>query len=649
MSHKEPCGVPQSKLRRFTGLALSALAACTLIACGGGGSSSGVSSTVDIGGSSSKGLLKGAEVKAYRVINGRISSTVLASAITDANGEYKLKVPNSSDPIVIEVRMVTGTKMLDETKIQLDGSFEEVDAPAGLTMRSFATSATEAQDVHVNPLTEAAVAIAAQTASGASLTADTLRIAKQAVIDELAPAGANPFTAKPPKSLADATDDQKKLAVFMAGLMKTASNNDIAAAIKELSSGIALTKGTDGKFLLPAPSRQALYDMRGRKLDEGKKLPHMTGIDITPPPRPTEDKTVNPSDIAAKEGFYGFVQSLRTGLQATNTATQAVDEDLSKQYVNATSRAVEYMYAAIDVAISQCLASNLAVGANCKRSYPSSPPQFQQGAYQLYKFPNRTGSIDIYRNSDTQFTITASGNKLTYVNGQSTSTKDTSVTLTATQKAISDTANQYTLAGTSEVSQFVPNQPNIKGTLEFKDIVIGTTVNKSQNPGDKSNDEAIVTFNGAIQLTITDANGQARDGLLGTISMKSGEGMTLKLAATNKSSPIGSLELKQDADGKTMVFTLGLPKDTSLVLTESLINEDSKNISLVVKNASREVTIKEISTNTWSISTNGNIYSATITLNPAGRYVGNIYRDKTVVGQIVNGILQVDGQEISIY
>jgi hypothetical protein len=163
------------------------------------------------------------------------SAIALATATTNANGEYTLNIVPTSNPVIIEVKAIAGTTMLDETQIDGSGNFTVVPAELvapGLTLRSFNSSASEAALVRINPLTETAVAIAAQTkdANGKAigLTADALRSAKQIVLEQLAPEGVNPFITVPPTTWANASEEQKRLVIFAAGLMK---QGDVKVAI----------------------------------------------------------------------------------------------------------------------------------------------------------------------------------------------------------------------------------------------------------------------------------------------------------------------------------------------------------------------------------------------------------------------------------
>jgi hypothetical protein len=132
--------------------------------------------------------------------------------------------------------------MLDETQLLVDGRFAQVAAPPNLVMRSFAANATQAIQVRVNPYTEMAVAMAANTGS---LNRNSL-IAGQQVAQMAAPGNLNPFGQVPASKPADMDDNQLQFAMQMAGLLSAAKSNpgcDLQCQISQLSKNINLSVG----------------------------------------------------------------------------------------------------------------------------------------------------------------------------------------------------------------------------------------------------------------------------------------------------------------------------------------------------------------------------------------------------------------------
>ena len=121
------------------------LSVVALLAACGGGSSSGPS-TVNLTGNAAKGILIGAEVSAYEVVNGQMAPKALATAKTGADGSYTLAIAPTSNPVIIKVTAGAGTKMKDESQVNGDGSFVEVTLTAPLEMRSFVWAAAGFDD-----------------------------------------------------------------------------------------------------------------------------------------------------------------------------------------------------------------------------------------------------------------------------------------------------------------------------------------------------------------------------------------------------------------------------------------------------------------------------------------------------------------------
>ena len=102
----------QAKLLSVAVFSLLALAGC---GGGGGGGQNTSGTTVPLSGTASKGILIGAEVSVYSLASGKKGDKALATVLTDADGKYTLNIAPTNDPVMIEVKAVSGTKMLDET------------------------------------------------------------------------------------------------------------------------------------------------------------------------------------------------------------------------------------------------------------------------------------------------------------------------------------------------------------------------------------------------------------------------------------------------------------------------------------------------------------------------------------------------------
>jgi len=106
-------------VRLLMGLALGALSATALVACGGGGGDGGGSTSAKngtISGTATKGPLSGATVRAFAINNG-IKGSQLGSAQTDAGGNFAMTVAAYSGPMMLQLHggsymdEATGTRM----------------------------------------------------------------------------------------------------------------------------------------------------------------------------------------------------------------------------------------------------------------------------------------------------------------------------------------------------------------------------------------------------------------------------------------------------------------------------------------------------------------------------------------------------------
>jgi hypothetical protein len=154
-------------------LSAMALAALSLVtACGGGGdspvSTSPTTPTVTVAGVASKGLLKKASVKVYKVVNGVKESTPLQTGTTDDTGGYELKGIPAGVAVLVEVTTTADTTMVDEA------TNTEVKAPANFTMRAATvTESGGSNAIQITPFSEMAVAKAESAEGG--MTSDNIK------------------------------------------------------------------------------------------------------------------------------------------------------------------------------------------------------------------------------------------------------------------------------------------------------------------------------------------------------------------------------------------------------------------------------------------------------------------------------------------
>lgn len=349
-----------------------------LAACGGGGGG-GSPDLVNLTGTAGKGLLIGADVKAYEVRNGTLSSSTWATATTNSLGSYTLQGSPTSNPIVVVVTANSTTKMLDESQPQSDGTFKEVAAPTNLKLRSFVESLTTSDSVQVNPLTENAVALAsnAQDSSTAKvgLTKNSLLAAKQ-YAQQLAPDGVNPFVAPLPAKVSDLSDEKAaKMGVMMAGLMQKASDESATCAlqcqIEKLSKDVPMTLDASGKGSIDSAKADEMKAQKVAYLNAGKatlasksdKLGTLSStIDSaaaaaisTAQSSGIPTTTVAASEYEAINGVQGFVKTLRESFKTTEEKLKTAQTSLDTRYQKLTLQGLDYLSGIVGRAMTDCV------------------------------------------------------------------------------------------------------------------------------------------------------------------------------------------------------------------------------------------------------------------------------------------------------
>lgn len=221
--------INQHSLHRLV-LPLTLVAAASLTACGGGGSdtSTDTPSTsakgISLQGVASKGLMANADVKVHPIrADGSVdTTTVLASATTDATGRYTLSFDGTAaQPYVIRVSAKAdgSTTHLDE----VTGTAQPL--PAGFAMRTLFTPAqtgTATASASITPFSEMAVSAAERATGGVTATN-----AAQAVSTVTQLLGFDPTTVTAKTADTASSDDEKKLAVMLAAVSKMAASDQL--------------------------------------------------------------------------------------------------------------------------------------------------------------------------------------------------------------------------------------------------------------------------------------------------------------------------------------------------------------------------------------------------------------------------------------
>lgn len=212
-------------------LPLTLVAAASLTACGGGGGSdtstgtpSSSSKGISLHGVASKGLMANADVKVHpiRADGGVDTATVLASATTDATGNYSLSFDGTAaQPYVIRVSAKAdgSTTHLDE----VSGTAQPL--PAGFVMRTLFTptqTGTTTASASITPFSEMAVSAAERATGGVTATN-----AAQAVSTVSQLLGFDPTTVTAKTASTASSDDEKKLAVMLAAVSQMAASDQL--------------------------------------------------------------------------------------------------------------------------------------------------------------------------------------------------------------------------------------------------------------------------------------------------------------------------------------------------------------------------------------------------------------------------------------
>ena len=327
-----------------TGVIALALA---LTGCGGGGGDAGTPAQgAPVGltpapertvqGTAAKGLIKGAKVSLYALdAQGVRGATALATAITAADGTYKLQVAASVQNFVIEVTAAPGAVMADEA------TGTDIAIPEGMKLRSVVTLASNATGTYegtVSPLTEM-IARTAETADG-KLPQQAVAQAKTSVRTLL---GFDPETVKPVNSnsaaAATASEDEKNQSLALAAISKMGSaasaecaqNNPgerISCVVAKLAASVTVT---DGQPALEqnrlAQFHDAIQAVAADKVINRTGKEKAVGIPVlTPVPTPTTPTTPVPAPPAPVGAGATPVQATKALFASLRTNLRALDE-----------------------------------------------------------------------------------------------------------------------------------------------------------------------------------------------------------------------------------------------------------------------------------------------------------------------------------
>ncbi len=696
---------------------MATASALALAACGGGGGGGAPSaSNVSLSGTAAKGILVGADVSVYALVNGVKGTTPLATTTTNANGEYVLSLAPTSSPLLIEVKANAATKMLNETgTLTADGKFPEEAAPTDLVLRSYAAEATKTTVVRVNPLTEMAIAVAK---SAGGLTLNNL-VAGQEVAKLAAPEGVNPFTQAPVAKPADMDDGQLKFAMQMAGLLAATDNScALKCQIDKLSEGISVTVADDGKATVPAAINTAIQEKKlavlnagqtALKVDtatESKKATIANAVVSAATQAVTEAKKPNASGVTtpdtatviATNGLQGFVNALRDGFRLTETRLLKVEEDLAKRYETVALDGVKFAGSVLNGVESDCQVQDNGT-VLCKTSGTSRLNWTGSGNAFSWssKAPDdlgrtTTGTVVFSSTSDVgSFTLNGSVKK-----GNATLLTMTNVSATLQDRGQDDfkaqisglvVANDTTTGSSSTVSlqltdvNFESVPKSAQGVYpQLADVTYKGTLTLQSSLGDKLTGSVDITAkevgtrifpngpnsywymnyeefinSGLIDLKATTTTATANVAALKVNLASSRSSYTQPESASNFETYSGTVNLSL-ADSLEFSFSEG-SKAWETVTQSATIKSGGSEVKLSIDFSSSNNTgswcqwnvIKRCADQIKLTSANANPYTATLTKDNNGKTKGDIMLGTIKVGEFVNGVLKINGEEVSIY
>lgn len=691
-------------MKRLLKAVLAPTVAAILVACGGGGGGS-ASSSVNLSGSAGKGLLIGADVKAYEVIAGKQQTSPWATGRTGSDGRYALQGAPTSNPIVVVVTANANTKMLDETQPLGNGTFQEIPAAANLTLRSFVEALTQDESVQVNPLTENAVLLAstAKDDRGAlvGLTKNSLLVAKQ-YAQQMAPEGVNPFVAALPSKPADLSDDKMaKMGAMMAGLIQQATANcDIQCQIGTLSKDVEVTLNSSGAGTIPQAKAQEVAAAKRRLLETGKDVfatkSNVLGADLTSkiavaanaaiaaqPAEGISTTTVSAGEYEAINGVQGFINALRNSFKVTEEKLVKAKESLDTKYQKLTFDGLQFVSGAADRIVKDCVNNKQQFA--CTTAQGSSIAWRKDGndwvgegttddGYQLSGRVRGNFVPDSYAQiSIVSASVKAKTKTLVEMSdlGVTASGTDTSgiMTLSGSIMAYDQTVGSD-LAVTLELSKL-----EVKGDEVQKTSGIVGQLVLSSNKGDRlagTVEAALVT------RTVRNQWGTYSDAYItsGNLTLKASEntvGEILALNVTGTNTPKADLTKNVGAtnfdpydisaaialSGNTkLTVKMGLAKWDSMTQSAELISGNNKlllsgNFSLANSNSFDKWCNFEDNVyrcaSTLDLIANDGTYKATLKKS-AGATTADLYKGSTKIGVVTkDGMIELGGKSYSLY
>lgn len=306
---------------RSSAIAIAAAIAGLLSACGGGGGGS-ASSTVDISGVASKGLIKKGKVSAYGLNpDGTKTSNSIQTVITGDDGTYTLKGIPAGTSVVIEVSPDTDTKVIDENT-----GTEYIPATDFKLRAAINTVAGGTNTAIVTPFSEMAVTRA--LASNGGLNSSNINAANQYVGDSTGVVVNSADST--PQFESDGKTPRNSTAAKLVAIAKMTSTSDSSvAACMGKSTLAAKTKCVVDELSSAAVSGLASDSGLGKALNaklavvkaaNQSKPAVANATDIKSSPT-TDTATASQSPMGQVKGFFASLRSNAKALKDTSGGT----------------------------------------------------------------------------------------------------------------------------------------------------------------------------------------------------------------------------------------------------------------------------------------------------------------------------------------
>jgi hypothetical protein len=638
-------------------LIASALAIASLVACGGGGGGTAAApETFPVTGTAAKGILKNADVQAYELVAGSLVKYGTATT-TDASGAFSLSLTKTENPVIVSITTNASTKMLDETSI-VNGKFEEVAAPKDLVLRTMVPDLTAAADAQANPFTEMAIAgaLAATDASGApvTLTKDVLLVSKEAVKTQL---GINPFALKAVDAdNTTATADQKKLMTLLTGVAKSAKDDPTCTATCQVTNlgktaAIKYDKSTGKGNFKDATAMAASSNALSTKAATVTGNPLLVTLPTFAAVKDSD--LASATEVAARDSFETFIKVMRDGATTVGNALDASKKTIDERTQGLTFNTAKAGVDAFNAASARCRFPDTKLVCEGEGVVGSD------GTYELtYKsgdFTNKIKATGTVENTVGTLSITGTSNAIT----KQAADLSMSIVLTGLtgQNANPDSITlSLSLTGYDDESA----KPV---TVSFEKLAVklnssGTVASIS---GGLSIENALKDkLSGTISLTSVDLGPDAdslqsyqKDGSLNVKGYVDGKTLiALGLSGSNDYTKYKPWEVESEANAQiaTANVSIGLVDDgVKLDITGNKTGYNKRDLKVVFKSGANSITATaDKGSNDVNLTSSSGNFTAKLTKGTDGVTTGKIYQGSVQVGTIEDGMIKVNGQELSL-